>query len=246
LSPFLAGALWLLVSQCVGEGISRLFDLPMPGPGAAPVAAVRAGGRRSDAALRAPRGRPGADRHRARAALRVALRRRARRLPAIVIGGAALAGAVAPAALHADDFVQLDPFAQATRGYPQCPEVAAPKLAPEQARHEAHVRVERGLRCAMEGKCEPGGAYKRDPGINEQVRAAIAGDARFADTSVWLTTTRRWVTLQGCVHGGAQRKALVAFVAKQPDVERVFDELATSAGSARTPASRAGSPSAPR
>jgi len=166
--------------------------------------------------------------------------------PTFSLVGAAFVGAVACAAVRADDRVQLDPFAQATRGYPQCPAVAPPLLAPEQAQHEAHVRVERGLRCAMEGKCEPGGAYKRDPEINERVRAAIAGDARFADTSVWLTTTRRWVTLQGCVRSGAQRKSLAAFVAKQPDVERVFDELATSIKPARAPSGHDGSSPAHR
>ena len=77
----------------------------------------------------------------------------------------------------------------------------------------------------MEGKCEPGGAYKRDPEINERIRDLIAGDRRFADTAVWVTTSRKWVTLQGCVRSSAQRKSLVAWIAKQRDVERVFDEL---------------------
>jgi hypothetical protein len=128
---------------------------------------------------------------------------------------------------RADDQVQLDPFARATQGFAACPEQAPPLLTAEQARTEAHVRVERGLRCAMEGKCEPGGAYKRDAEINDRVRASIAGERRFADTSVWVTTSRRWVTLQGCVRSAEQRKALVAFVAKLADVERVFDELAS-------------------
>jgi osmotically-inducible protein OsmY len=77
----------------------------------------------------------------------------------------------------------------------------------------------------MEGTCEPGGAYRRDPEINDRVRALIAADPRFADTSVWLTTSRRWVTLRGCVRDNAQRRALNAAVAKAPNVERVFDEL---------------------
>ena len=92
-------------------------------------------------------------------------------------------------------------------------------------RAEAHVRVERGTRCALDGTCEPGGAYKRDPEINAQVIAAIRANARFRDTSVWVTTSRGWVTLEGCVRSDAQRKALLAFVAKQSNVTRVFDEL---------------------
>ena len=121
--------------------------------------------------------------------------------------------------------VQLDPFAQATSGLPDCPAQSPPLLTEQEARAESHVRVERGTRCAMEGTCEPGGAYRHDPELNERVRALIAADRRFTDTSVWLTTSRRWVTLRGCVRSRAQRRALNAAVAKAPGVERVFDEL---------------------
>ncbi|HEY1326465.1 MAG TPA: BON domain-containing protein [Casimicrobiaceae bacterium] len=136
---------------------------------------------------------------------------------------AALATAVAASA--ADDRVQLDPFARATDGDARCPEQPPPLLTADEARHEAHVRVERGTRCAMDGTCEPGGAYRRDPEVNEEARAAIAGDRRFANTSVWVTTMRKWVTLQGCVRSASQERALVELVKKQPNVERVFDEL---------------------
>jgi BON domain len=142
---------------------------------------------------------------------------------------AVLVGGLACACAHGAQKVQLDPFAQATRGFPSCPDVPPPLLTAEQARAEAHVRVERGTRCAMDGTCEPGGAYKRDAEVNERMRALIAGNPRFADTSVWVTTTRRWVTLQGCVRTAAQRNALAALVKGQPDVERVFDELAIGA-----------------
>ena len=142
---------------------------------------------------------------------------------------AAIAGFTAVAS--AGEMMQLDPFARATTGYPGCPEQPPPLMTAEEARTQAHVRSERGLRCAMEGKCEPGGSYRRDPEINEQVRAAVAADKRFANTSVWLTTSRKWVTLQGCVRSSAQRKALDGFVQKQANVERVFDELRIGTGS---------------
>ena len=32
MSPFLAGATWLLLFQCAGEVVSRLLGLPVPGP----------------------------------------------------------------------------------------------------------------------------------------------------------------------------------------------------------------------
>lgn len=137
---------------------------------------------------------------------------------------AAMVAVIAGPALAAD-LVQLDPFAQATAGFAACAQVKPRLVTLEEAQTQAHARVERGTRCAMEGTCEPGGAYRRDPEINEAVREAIASDKRFADTSVWITTSRKWVTLEGCVHGKAQRKALVSFVEQQPRVEKVFDSL---------------------
>ena len=130
---------------------------------------------------------------------------------------------LAPSAA-AEELIQLDPFAQATSGHPGCPAPAPPLLTREQVERGAHARAERGTRCAMEGSCEPGGAYRRDPEINDAVRAAIAGDKRFATSSVWLTTSRGWVTLQGCVRDLAQKRALVTTVKAVPRVVQVFDE----------------------
>ena len=127
-------------------------------------------------------------------------------------------------AASADELIQLDPFAQATSGHPSCVAPAPPLLTREQVERGAHARAERGTRCAMEGTCEPGGAYRRDPEINEAAREAIAADKRFATSSVWLTTSRGWVTLQGCVRDGAQRAALVEAARKVPRVVQVFDE----------------------
>ena len=146
----------------------------------------------------------------------------------------ALVAAWTGAASAADAPIQLDPFAQATHGDASCPEVAPPLLDAAEARSQAHVRVERGLRCAMEGTCAPGGSYRQDPQTNADVAAAIAADTRFADTSVWVTTSRHWVTLQGCVRSTAQRRQLVAFVHARPNVERVFDELRRSPSTAQS------------
>jgi osmotically-inducible protein OsmY len=121
--------------------------------------------------------------------------------------------------------VQLDPFAQATSGMPACPPGKPPLLTAREARVEAHVRAERGTRCAMEGTCEPGGAYRRDPQINERVRAAIAADARFAGTSVWVTTWHKFVQVGGCVRSAAERQRLVNAIGSVEDVARVVDDL---------------------
>ena len=135
------------------------------------------------------------------------------------------AGALAVAAFAGEAVFQLDPFGQATHGAARCPAVEPTLLTAEEMRAESHVRVERGTRCAMEGTCEPGGAYRRDPEINAEVIAALRANARFAGTSIWVTTSRGWVTLEGCTRSSAERRAVVAFVAKQPGVSRVFDQL---------------------
>ena len=119
---------------------------------------------------------------------------------------------------------QLDPFAQATDGYAGCPMAKPPALTEQEMRITAHQRVERGTSCCLAGTCECGGAYKRDPQINDRVVAAILGDKRFRDTSVWVTTTRKFVTLQGCVRNAAQKKALERLVKRLPGVAVVWNE----------------------
>ena len=91
-------------------------------------------------------------------------------------------------------------------------------------RVQAHERAERGTSCCLAGTCECGGAYKRDPEINDRVIAAIHSDKRFRDTSVWVTTMRKFVTLQGCVHSARQKRWLEQLVKKQPDVAIVWNE----------------------
>ena len=119
---------------------------------------------------------------------------------------------------------QLDPFAQATGGYPGCPEGKPPVLTEQEMRITAHERAERGTSCCLAGTCECGGAYKHDPEINERVAKAVRDDGRFRDTSVWVTTMRKFVTLQGCVRSRTQKSALERLVKHQPDVAIVWNE----------------------
>ena len=149
------------------------------------------------------------------------------------IGATIAAVVMTGSAASAQSLVQLDPFAQATSGARDCRTQSPPTMTEQEARVESHARVERGTRCAMEGTCEPGGAYRRDPEINEQVRARIVADPRFATSSVWLMTSRRWVTLRGCVRSATQRRALVDAVKHASGVERVFDELTVLPGLSR-------------
>ena|SRR5689334_15695812 len=144
-----------------------------------------------------------------------------RRLALIVTLAAAL-----PAAPRAEGPAgyQLDPFAQATSGFAGCPAVPPPTLTLEQMRTQAHERAERGTSCCLAGSCECGGAYKRDPEINARVVEALRADRRFRDTSIWVTTMRKFVTVQGCVRTSAQKREVEGLIRRQKDVALVWNE----------------------
>ena len=140
---------------------------------------------------------------------------------------------VAPARGDPPRTYQLDPFTQATAGFPACPDVAPPLLDEQEMRVQAHGRAERGTSCCLAGTCECGGAYRRDPEINARVAAAIAADPRLSDSSVWVTTMRKFVTLQGCVRSQRQRQWLERLVKAQPDVAIVWNETRVGAAARR-------------
>ncbi len=137
-------------------------------------------------------------------------------------------------ALHVDAQTSqsylLDPFAQATSGYDRCPAVKPPVLDEQQMRAQAHSRAERGTSCCLAGTCECGGPYQHDAQINDRVVEAIRADRRFRDTSVWVTTTRGFVSLQGCVRSPMQKSALGRLVKRQPGVVLVWNETAITPG----------------
>ena len=58
-------------------------------------------------------------------------------------------------------------------------------------------------------KCEDSNAYRRDPEIQRRVIEAVASMPAFARSSVWVTTERDWVTLQGCLESTALRASLI-------------------------------------
>ena len=121
----------------------------------------------------------------------------------------------------------LDPFAQATSGDERCPAAKPPVLDEQQMRSQAHSRAERGTSCCLAGTCDCGGPYKHDAEINDRVVEAIRADKRFRDTAVWVTTTRGFVSLQGCVRSPAQKNALAQVVKRQAGVALVWNEVTT-------------------
>jgi hypothetical protein len=136
----------------------------------------------------------------------------------------AMLGVASGAAPEVSQSYLLDPFAQATDGDRRCSPVSAPVLDEQQMRAQAHSRAERGTSCCLAGTCECGGPYKHDAEINDRVVASIRADTRFRDTAVWVTTTRGFVTLQGCVRSQSQKTALGQLVKRQPGVVLVWTE----------------------
>ncbi len=120
----------------------------------------------------------------------------------------------------------LDAFAQATAGDTRCPAVNPPLLDEAEMRAQAHSRAERGTSCCLAGTCECGGPYRHDAEINARVIEAIRSERRFGETSVWVTTTRGFVSLQGCVRSAMQKNALGRLVKRQPGVAQVWNETA--------------------
>jgi len=134
-----------------------------------------------------------------------------------------MARAAEPAAAADNPYNDPEPI-HATAGIADCAPPRRRVLTPDQARHEAHQRVERGTSCWLAGQCEPGGDYKYDGETNARVAAAIAQDARFADTSLWVETLRGFVTIEGCLAEAAQGPALEALVKRVERVKLVWQE----------------------
>lgn len=140
----------------------------------------------------------------------------------------ALIGAMAPACAAPPEELKNwfdDPFFQVRSGLPDCPLPLGPLMSEAQRRAEAHYRVERGTSCWLEGKCTQPNAYWYDATIGKAIGQRFAASAEFADTSLWITVQRRFVTVQGCISRREQAQQIEALLQEVPDVERVIVEL---------------------
>ncbi len=117
------------------------------------------------------------------------------------------------------------PFDQAVAGAPRCPRPEGPLITEAQMRQQAHGRIERGTSCWLAKKCEDSNAYRRDAEIQQRVLHSIRTDPTLAASSVWVTTERRFVTLQGCVGSAATKSKLLARIRAVEGVEQLFDQL---------------------
>lgn len=145
----------------------------------------------------------------------------------------AMAGSDVPAAVS-------DPFAQATSGFGGCPAASPPVLSAAELRSQEHVRVQHGTSCYRSGRCRLPNSYLYDAEIVPRVALYLREDGRFADTSVWVLSQRRLVTLMGCVRNQEQFAAMERAVMLVDDVMGVINQL--SIGSGTVPAPLPGAP----
>ena len=141
---------------------------------------------------------------------------------------AGLLAGVASCGVAADEprrNVYGDPFVQATSGLAACPVPEGPLLTAQEARAEAHWRVERGTSCHRSGRCRLPNSYLYDRELVPRVKQSIERAGRYADTSVWIVGQRRWIYLQGCVRDARQAADLADTVRRIDDVEAVVDQL---------------------
>lgn len=123
-----------------------------------------------------------------------------------------------------------DPFVQVTSSLPACPVPEGPLITLEEMRAQGHGRVDRGTTCFRSGRCRLSNSYLYDKEIIPRVKRYIDQDDRFADTSVWVMGSRRWVFLMGCVASEQQSETLERAVRGIDDVEAVINELMIGIG----------------
>ena len=97
-----------------------------------------------------------------------------------------------------------DPFIVATAGGRSCPVPLGPAYTEAQVLEQSHHRAERGTTCWLEGRCAEPSAYRGDARIAQAVATALQADRGLADTRIWVTVERAFVTLEGCVNDVTQ------------------------------------------
>ena len=142
----------------------------------------------------------------------------------------AVAVLLAATATHAAEALKLnpfnDPFLPATAGGRACPTPLGPAYTDAQVREQSHHRAERGTTCWLEGRCKEPNAYRGDAGLARNVAQALRSDAALADTRIWVSVERAFVTLEGCVGTAAQVQRAQAVAKAVEGVHLVLPYLA--------------------
>jgi hypothetical protein len=131
-----------------------------------------------------------------------------------------------------------DPFIAATSGGRACPVPLGPAYTEAQVREQSHHRAERGTTCWLEGRCAEPNAYRGDARIAQAVATALQADRTLADTRIWVTVERSFVTLEGCVNDAAQAQRAEEIAKRIEGVHLVVPMVSTPGEPPRYPRSR--------
>ena len=126
-----------------------------------------------------------------------------------------------------------DPFIQVTAGIKNCPLPRGPFMTVQEARAEAHPRIERGTSCFQAGKCTEPNSYRYDARIAQAAQlaatAAMLKSPSLSRSSVWITVQRRFIFVHGCVARREQISRWETLFKKVAEVEYVGTDLAVVA-----------------
>jgi hypothetical protein len=117
-----------------------------------------------------------------------------------------------------------DPFFAITHDVAACPEPLGPLVTEQEALQQTHHRLERGLRCHLEGRCSHPSSfdYDREIATRIQARAALIAPRR---SSLWILVQGRRVWVYGCVASTYRRGTLEKALRAIPDVELALEEV---------------------
>jgi len=120
-----------------------------------------------------------------------------------------------------------DPFIVATSGGRTCPVPLGPAYTEAQVREQSHHRAERGTTCWLEGRCAEPNAYRGDARIAQAVAEALKADRVLAETRIWVTVERAFVSLEGCVNTNTQATRAEDIAKSTDGVHLVLPMLST-------------------
>lgn len=125
-----------------------------------------------------------------------------------------------------------DPFEQVSSRIADCPEPAGPRVSQAEWRREAHHRIEQGNHCWSEGRCRLANAFHYDKEIAEslqrRLRTLSTTMPGWQDSTLWITVSGRWLTVQGCVRPGFAVAPFLAALREVADVEKVVDQTTST------------------
>ena len=131
-----------------------------------------------------------------------------------------------------------DPMLAVTSAIPGCPVPTLPGMTPDELAKAAHVRSQHGGSCYRVGRCRLPNSYLYDKELAPRTALYLKEDGRFNNTSLWITSERRLITVMGCVQSQEQAQALERAVNLVDDVMGVIDF--TMVGTDKTPQYRVG------